>query len=189
MSMKNSNRTRDLPACSAVPQPAALPRTPKSKQFKRTYEKCTTCLVASGELKDFAYTYNVQLTASVDECWFTTNRKWCGQKPADTYVSHRPLSSNIFDGWIERMWKMRPASIFSFILLHLQSGIKKTDNINWLIPVHNLRYTWRYLNFIFHIWMPGSEGRGLNPGIPQNVVLLTRSVAKLRHVVWSPWAT
>jgi hypothetical protein len=33
MSMKNSsdtfgNRTRDLPACSAVPQPTALPRTP-----------------------------------------------------------------------------------------------------------------------------------------------------------------
>jgi len=33
MSMKNSsdtigNRNRDLPACSAVPQPAALPRAP-----------------------------------------------------------------------------------------------------------------------------------------------------------------
>ena len=33
MSMKNSNdtignRTRDLPACSAVPQPTALPRAP-----------------------------------------------------------------------------------------------------------------------------------------------------------------
>ena len=32
--MKNSsdtigNRTRDLPACSAVPQPTALPRTPR----------------------------------------------------------------------------------------------------------------------------------------------------------------
>jgi hypothetical protein len=52
--MKNPNRTRDLPASTAVPQPAAPPRTPKTKQFKRTYEKCTTCLIASGELKDFA---------------------------------------------------------------------------------------------------------------------------------------
>jgi hypothetical protein len=36
MSMKNynenfGNRTRNLPACSAVPQPAALPRAPTTK--------------------------------------------------------------------------------------------------------------------------------------------------------------
>ena len=39
MSMKNSNdtignRTRDLPACSSVPQPTAPPRTPSYLQYK-----------------------------------------------------------------------------------------------------------------------------------------------------------
>ena len=42
MSMKNSsdtigNRTRDLPACSAVPHPTALPRTPYIKLFLLPY--------------------------------------------------------------------------------------------------------------------------------------------------------
>ena len=43
MSMKNSNdtignRTRDLPACSAVPQPTALPRAPGRENGKRIYK-------------------------------------------------------------------------------------------------------------------------------------------------------
>ena len=38
MSMKKSNdtignRTRDLPACSAVPQPTALPRAPEENSY------------------------------------------------------------------------------------------------------------------------------------------------------------
>ena len=40
MSMKNSidnigNRTRDLPACIAVPQPSAPPRAPKTQRVRR----------------------------------------------------------------------------------------------------------------------------------------------------------
>ena len=40
MSMKNSNdttgnRTRDLPACSSVPQPTAAPRAPMRKDKRR----------------------------------------------------------------------------------------------------------------------------------------------------------
>jgi len=39
MSMKKSNdtignQTRDLPTCSAVPQPTALPRAPKKQQYE-----------------------------------------------------------------------------------------------------------------------------------------------------------
>ena len=39
MSMKNSNdtignQTRDLPACSAVPQPAAQPRAPSGTMYR-----------------------------------------------------------------------------------------------------------------------------------------------------------
>jgi hypothetical protein len=42
--MKNSsdsigNRTRDLPACSAVPQPTAPPRAPKLIQIHYTYKE------------------------------------------------------------------------------------------------------------------------------------------------------
>ena len=47
--MKNSNdnignRTRDLPTCSAVPQPTALPRAPEDKLSGINYEeKCASC--------------------------------------------------------------------------------------------------------------------------------------------------
>jgi hypothetical protein len=42
MSMKNSsdtigNRTRDLPACSTVPQPNAPPRNPNRKEYKEYF--------------------------------------------------------------------------------------------------------------------------------------------------------
>ena len=52
--MKNSNdtignRTRDLPTCSAVPQPAAPPRTPLllplQELFRKGISKCTVALV------------------------------------------------------------------------------------------------------------------------------------------------
>ena len=47
MSVKNSNdtignRTRDLPTCSAVPQPTALPRTPKHTRYMNT-SLCSCC--------------------------------------------------------------------------------------------------------------------------------------------------
>jgi hypothetical protein len=45
MSLKNSNdiignQTRDLPACSAVPQPTALPRNPSAISTKRKNTLC-----------------------------------------------------------------------------------------------------------------------------------------------------
>jgi len=57
MSMKNSsdtigNRTRDLPACSAVPQPAAPPRVslnnPQTFSPIRQYERMTECWTLKG---------------------------------------------------------------------------------------------------------------------------------------------
>jgi hypothetical protein len=50
MSMKNSNdtignRTRELPACTAVPQPTAPPRTPKGAQ---NFQKCRNPLETKG---------------------------------------------------------------------------------------------------------------------------------------------
>ena len=46
MSMKNSNdtignRTRDLPTCSAVPQPTALPRSPSCWLYYKNILRCT----------------------------------------------------------------------------------------------------------------------------------------------------
>jgi hypothetical protein len=56
--MKNSNdnignRTRDLPACNAVPQPSAPPRDPKEKKkllniFKEEAVACTVWTIRRG---------------------------------------------------------------------------------------------------------------------------------------------
>ena len=47
------NRTRDLPACSVVPQPTALPRTPE--------------VIAVGN-NDF-YTFNISVCYNTMDCW------------------------------------------------------------------------------------------------------------------------
>ena len=63
MSMKNSsdtvgNRTRDIPACSAVPQPAALPRAPLNDEWEGEFiftsglDGKPLCRMCSGQLKN-----------------------------------------------------------------------------------------------------------------------------------------
>jgi len=57
--MNNSNDTRDLPACSAVPQPTAPPRAPIHERFFFKYysefsDNCVHLLVSVMEIKSFS---------------------------------------------------------------------------------------------------------------------------------------
>ena len=67
--MKNSNdtignRTRDLPNCSAVPQPTALPRAPLLKLATFSYNKAK-CLLYEDLTNRFNIEQNSKITCNV----------------------------------------------------------------------------------------------------------------------------
>jgi len=90
VSMKNSNdtignRNRDLPTCSAVPQPTALPRAPES---------CST----GTELNDYLLVNFVLLTAQRGDIRQKqrSSRTWLRSKPEVrlNYTNRESQSSN-----------------------------------------------------------------------------------------------
>jgi hypothetical protein len=74
MSMKNSNdttgnRTRDLPACSAVPQPTAPPRAPKLRCMEIYKQSRNMQAIHNSQRHRFISMHEMKYPAATEACF------------------------------------------------------------------------------------------------------------------------
>ena len=93
VSMKNSNdtignRTRNLPACSALPQPTAPPRHPEQRKANVQNPPATTCNLQDALFRPqiISHILNTKLNSSfISDFWF--GDQICFGRPLKNFVS------------------------------------------------------------------------------------------------------
>ena len=156
MSMKNSsdtigNRTRDLPTCSAVPQPIALRRAPYTKHHEFGYIPTRSAAVMWPSCVRTGTHLSLWLIAS---CYSTTQLKLLVQNEC---ISEQSWPNNTVDwlSWLLDLTSVPCRGIKIFIVLSTQtfSGYKPQCTITPLFAFME-RYVIQYAdNFAFLVYI------------------------------------